>query len=85
MSDLNMGEKLQLIADDAVARALSAQTHIIVDLEVKKALRDAADIIVDRFTPLCVCPEHGGYDVADVVARIARMLNDEADSIGAGR
>ena len=43
-----MGEKLQLIADDAVARALSAQTHIIVDLEVKKALRNILSNVPHR-------------------------------------
>ena len=83
MSAESVASQLQQIADDAIAQAMAdTQEQILADLAVKKALREAADVIVDRYTPMCVCPVHGGYDVADVVKRIAAMLNDKADRVG---
>lgn len=84
MSDYDDLERtLDRMASKALAGAMGDSVEqIACDLAVKKALREAADVIVDRYTPLCVCPAHGGYDVADVVTRIAAMLNDRADRIG---
>jgi hypothetical protein len=83
MSAESVASQLQRIADDAIAQVMpDTQEQILADLAVKKALREAADVIVDRYMPMCVCPVHGGYDVADVVKRIAAMLNDKADRVG---
>lgn len=37
-------------------------------------LETAALRIERNLTPLCVCPEHGGYDVRDAVERAAAIV-----------
>lgn len=44
-------------------------------------LNGAADVIMDRFMPMCVCEVHGGHDVADTVKRICRTLIERADRL----
>ena len=68
-------------AEKAADAARSAE--VIVNGIKADQLDRAADVIVDRFMPMCVCEVHGGYEVRDVVRRIAKTLTAEADRLRA--
>ena len=45
-----------------------------LDMFQDELLEVAAQRIERNLTPLCVCPEHGGYDVRDAVERAAAIV-----------